>query len=93
MNETAMKGLLKIIKSMVPPETIKQAANTLLKSAIDFKNEIVLDEGETAAVSLIYEVDNVVYCCMACMNNDNQVVRFISVNKMDELIDNLLKKM
>jgi hypothetical protein len=95
VNDVIMKGMLKMLKNFVTPEQIKEAASGLIKSGIDFKNSIPLDadKGETAATAIFYEVNKVVYFAIAILNDENQILRFESVKLLDELIENLLKKL
>jgi len=95
MNDVVMKGMLKMVKNFVSPEQIKEAAKGLIKSGIDFKNSIPLDpdKGETFATAIFYEIDQVVYFAIAILNNENQILRFENVKPLDEVIDNLIKKL
>lgn len=95
MNETAMKGLVKLIKNIIPPETIKQATNKLIESAIEQRNEIILDPeaGETQIQAAFYEVAGETYFSVQILNDDNQVLRSQNVRPLDQLIDELLNNM
>jgi len=95
MNQVVVKGMFKMLKNFVTPEQIKEASKGLIKSAIDFKNSIPLDtdKGETAATGILYEVNEVIYFAIAILNDENQILRFENVKLLDELIDNLLKKL
>jgi hypothetical protein len=94
MNEVAVKGLLKVIKSVIPPETIKEAANSLIKSAIDYKNEVELkqENGEVNITAIAYEIEGVAYCGLGILNCQNHIVRFSHIQEVDQLIDNLIQK-
>lgn len=93
MNEVLMKGMLKMVKNFVTPEQIKEAAKGLIKSAIDFKNTIPLEPGETFVTGQIYEIDGVVFVAFATFNDENKILRFEYVKSLDEVIDNLIKKL
>lgn len=94
MNEVIMKGMLKMVKNFVSPEQIKEIAGSMIKSAIDFKNNIPLDaeRGETATTAIFYEINAQVYFALAILNEKDAIVRFENVKPLDELIDNLIKK-
>lgn len=95
MNEVVMKGMLKMVKNFVSPEQIKEATKGLIKSGIDFKNSIPLDpeKGETMTTALFYEIDQVVYFAIAILNDENHILRFENIQKLDEVIDHLIKKL
>lgn len=95
INPVVLKGLMKTLKSLIPPDQIKEAANSLITSAIDFKNEIPLDpdNGEIAVTGMIYEVDGLVYTAIAILNCQNHIVRFANVRPLNDVIENLIKKM
>ena len=95
MNDVILKGIIKMVKNFVTPEQIKEAANGLMKSAIDFKNGIPLDpeKGEAATTAIFYEIDDVIYFSIAILNTEDQVLRWENVKPLDELIDNLIKKL
>ena len=89
MNEAAMKGLLKLIKSVVPADAMQAAVFSLFKAAIDYKNEVPIepDKGEAASVLTLYEVNGVIYTAVAVLNSENKIVRFEKISPADELIE------
>lgn len=89
MNENTMKGLLKIIKSVVPADAMQAAVLSLFKAAIDYKNEVAIepDKGEAASVLTLYEVNDTIYTAVAVLNEQNQVVRFENIKPANELIE------
>ena len=95
MNDVILKGVIKMVKNFVTPEQIKEAAKGLMKSAIDFKNTIPLDteKGEAATTAIFYEIDDVIYFSIAILSAEDQVLRWENVKPLDELIDNLIKKL
>lgn len=95
MNEVVLKGMLKMVKNFVSPEQIKEAAKGLIKSGLEFKNSIQLDneKGETMTTAIFYEIDQVVYFAIAILNDENQILRFENIQKLDEVIDHLIKKL
>jgi hypothetical protein len=95
MNAILMNGMLKMLKNFVTPEQIKEAAKGLIKSGIDFKNSIQLDpeKGETGAAAIAYEVEGAVIISIIVLNDDMKILRFENVNPLDEVIDNLIKKL
>ena len=95
MNEVALKGMLKLVKNMISADQIKDAANSLVNTAIDFKNKVPLNQatGEVAVTGIVYELAGNVYCGLAILNCQNHIVRFENIRPLDEVIDNLIKKM
>lgn len=96
MNEVVMKGLLKMVKNFVSPEQIKEAANSLIKTAIDYKNagfSLDPEKGEVEATVILYEVEKVCFIGFAILNSENQITRFENVQPLDNLIDQLIQKL
>ena len=95
MNDVLMKGMLKMVKNFVSPEQIKEIAGSMIKSAIEYKNTLTLDaeRGETATTAIFYEINSQVYFALAILNEKDAIVRFENVKPLDELIDNLIKKL
>lgn len=95
MNEVALKGILKLLKTIVSPEQITQLAQSFIQMAIENKNSIVLDTeaGETGAGYFAYEVSGVSHFCIIVLNANNQVTRFEQVQQLDSLIENIIKKL
>jgi len=95
MNEVLMKGMLKMVKNFVTPEQIKEAAKGLIQSAIDFKNSIPLDpeKGETRSAAIAWESEGAVIVSIIILNDDMQILRFEYVNPLEDVIDNLIKKL
>jgi len=95
MNTVALKGMLKLVKNMISPDQIKEAANSLVNSAIDFKNGVPLDidNSEVAVTGIVYELAGTVYCGLAILNCQNHIVRFENIRPLDEVIENLIEKM
>ena len=94
MNEVAVKGLLKLVKTIITPDQVKDAANSLMKSAIDFKNEVEIDpeKGESQVIGITYESNNVIMTGIAVLNDQNQILRFENIRPLNEIVDNLIKK-
>lgn len=95
MNEVLMKGMFKMIKNIVSLEQIKEGAKGMIKSGIDFKNSILLDpeKGETKAAAIAWEDEGAVIVSIIILNDDMQILRFEYVNPLEEVIDNLIKKL
>jgi small nuclear ribonucleoprotein (snRNP)-like protein len=93
MNGTVIKGMLRTLKAMIPPEQIKEAANSMITEAINFKNNIPLTDGEREVVGVLYEVDNHVYCGVAVLDSNNHITRFENIRRFDEVVENLINKM
>jgi hypothetical protein len=95
INEVALKGMLKVVKNMVSPEQIKEAARHFVQMGIDYKNSVPLNPvaGEVQATAIIYEVSGVVYIAIAVFDSTNRVTRFEKVTPLDELTDHLLKQL
>ena len=95
MNELVLKGLLKTVKNFLPPETVKDAANALIKTAIDFKNQIILNDDleERKATGIIYEEEGIIFLAIAVFDKDTKVTRFEHVQELNQVIDNLIKKL
>jgi hypothetical protein len=89
-----MKGMLKMVKNFVSPEQIKEAASSLIRSAIDFKKTVQLDPetGETTVTAIFYEINAQVYFAIAIMDDTDHILRFENVQPLDTMIDNLIKK-
>ena len=95
MNEIVLKGLLKTVKNFLPPASIKEAANALIKTAVDFKNQIEIntEAGEVTAAGIVYEQNQVIYLAIAVFDNENKITRFEHVQELNQVIDNLIKKL
>lgn len=95
MNEIVLKGLLKTVKNFLPPASIKDAAAALIKTAIEYKNQIQLNPaaGETTAAGIIYEQDNFLYLSIAVFDADNRITRFENIQELNQVIDTLIKKL
>jgi hypothetical protein len=94
MNEQLLKSALKIIKPLLPADSINALISDLIKSAIDYKNKIVLDTeaGEVEVIGVIYEVGGQVYTAIAVITATNQITRFEQVKPLSEIINQFLKK-
>lgn len=93
MNEVALKGLVKIVKSIISPAQIHEAANSILKSAIDFKDQIELKKNETQVAGIIYEIGSDVYAGVAVLDSDNKITRVENIKPFNEIISDLINKM
>lgn len=95
MNEVALKGILKLLKTMVSPEQIQEIAQSFLRAGIDYKNSFPVDNeaGEVEACFLAYEVGGVGYYCIAFLNKENKITRFEEVRQFNDLVENLIKKL
>ncbi len=89
-----MKAALKMLKSFISPDQLNAIANELIKDALAYKNNIVLnpETGEVEAAAFIYEVEKNVFVSVVTLNNENKIIRFDTVKPLNELIDELLKK-
>ena len=65
--------MVKLVKNMISPDQIKEAANSLVNSAIDFKDKVPLNQknGEVAVTGIVYELAGEVYCGLAVLNCQN----------------------
>lgn len=95
MNEIVFKGLLKTVKNFLPPASIKEAGDALIKTAVDFKNKIEIntDAGEVTAAGIVYEQNQVIYLAIAVFDNENKITRFEHVQELNQVINNLIKKL
>ena len=84
-----------MLKNFITPDQVKESTRGLIEQAIGFKSKIPLNcnEGETDAAGMIYEVSGIVYFAVAILDNDNRIVRFEEVTPIDELIENIIKKL
>ena len=88
-----LNSLAKMVKTMLPPDAISDAASSIVQSAIDYKNSLPLQPGEVAAIAVAYEVEGVAYAGVAFVDDDNKLVRFENVKPVGELVTELIKKM
>lgn len=90
-----MKAALKMLKNFISPAQIKQAASSLIESAIDYKSKIKLnpEEDETEVIAIFYEVSGKIYFSLAIINFDNKILRFEETRLFDELIDEFIKNL
>jgi hypothetical protein len=93
MNAVVLKGALKMLKNFISPDQIKEAARGMMADVIDYKNKIQLNEGETEVTAIFYEVKGLIYFSMAIIDKDNKIVRFEQTRLLDEVIDELIKKL
>jgi hypothetical protein len=95
MNEQLMKGLLKMVKTMISPDQMKSAVSSLVQMGIDYKNAIPLnpEAGECQAAAMIYEIEGVAMVCIAILNSDDKIVRTEAVKTLDEIADTIIKKL
>jgi len=95
MNDIVMKGMLKMVKNFVTPDQIKSAAGSLIKSAMEYKSQIVLDPeaGETGVIAILYEFEAVAYVGLAIVNDENHMLRFESLRPLDALIETFINKL
>lgn len=84
---------LKMIKSFIGPEQIKEISADLLQKAIEEKNKINLDvlNDEADAVAIFYEVGGVAYFSIAILSPENNIVRFENTQEISVLIDSLIQ--
>jgi hypothetical protein len=94
MNEVLMKGALKMVKNFISAEQIKEAATSLIRMAVDYKETVPMDaeKGEHQVIAIFYQECDSVNFALAIINEDNQMLRFEQVKPLDELIDSLIQK-
>lgn len=86
---------LKMIKSFITPEQIKEITADILAKAIDEKNKINLDplNDEADAAAIFYEVKGVPYFSIAILSTENNIVRFEGTRELSGLIDSLIQNL
>jgi len=86
---------LKMIKSFISPEQIKEMTADILKKAIEEKNKINLDmfNDEADAVAIFYEVGGVAYFSIAILSPENNIIRFEQTRELSYLIDSLIQNL
>ena len=84
---------LKMIKSLISPEQIREITNELLLKAIEEKNKINLDvlNDEADAVAIFYEVGGVAHFSIAILSPDLQIIRFENTREVHSLVETLIK--
>jgi hypothetical protein len=94
-NDILMRGAFKMLKNVISPEQIKEAATGLIQKAIDYKSKIVLnaDAHEAETVAMFYEVKGKVYFTVAILDKDNKITRFENTSLLENLLDQLIKQM
>lgn len=94
MNEVLMKSALKMVKNFDLTEQIKEAATSLIKTAIAYKDTIPLDvtKGEHQVIAIFYQQGDSVNFALAIIDDDDQMLRFEQVKPLGELIDLLIQK-
>lgn len=95
-NPVVMKGLLKMVKTFVSPDQIKEALTSLIKNAIVYKNTaypLDSEKGEVEVAGIVYEVDKVPYVGIIFLNNENKITRFENVQTLDGLVNQLIQKL
>jgi hypothetical protein len=95
MNDVLLKGALRMLKSFISPEQMKQMALSLLKLAIDYKNSIPLDvsTGETQVAAIAWEHNEVIFTSVVFLNSEDTIIRYDQVKRADELIETLISKL
>lgn len=95
INDVVFKGLMKMVKNFISPAQIKEAANSLMKSAIDFKNKVETDpaKGEAQVIAIFYEVEGVIYFGISILDSEDKILRTENKQPLDSLIDNLIQKL
>ena len=84
---------LKMIKTFITPEQIKEITADLMKKAIDEKNKIYLDplNNEADAVAIFYEIGGKIIFSIAILSPGNNIIRFENTQAVEDLIDKIIK--
>src|ERR1035437_4546817 len=95
-NPVVMKGLLKMVKNFISPNQLKEAVNSMIKTAINYKDtaiELDPERNEVEAAVILYEVEKVTYIGFIVLNSENHITRFEKVQTLDSLVDQLIQKL
>jgi hypothetical protein len=83
---------LKMIKTLISPEQIREITADLLAKAIEEKNKIELDSlnNEADAVAIFYEMAGQAHFAIAILSPEEQIIRFENVQTVAALVETLI---
>lgn len=85
--------MLKMAIDLIGPEQISEMIQGLLAKAIEHKQTVELQQGETDCIGLLYEKDSTIYFAMVGFNNTtDQVTRYIEHYSVTDLANKLISK-
>lgn len=93
INPVVLSGILKTVKTFIPPDMVAAAAGSFIQQAIDYKNTLPLEEGEATAIAVAYEVNGEAYYGFAFIDDANNIKRFEQIKPVKTLVADLIKKM
>lgn len=82
---------LKMMKTFISPEQIEEITTDLLNTAIQAKENVVLNDGEAEVVAMFYEIEGEVVFTVAILNEQNTIVRFENTQKVKDLVQVIIK--
>ena len=77
---------------MVSPEQMTAALKDILKDAIIYKNSIPLKPGEDEINLILFETGGEIYATFAALDPDNRITRQVEIYKLDQVVENFIKK-
>lgn len=86
---------LKMIKSFISPDQLREITADLLKRAIEEKDKINLDvlNNEADACAIFYEVGGKAYFSIAILSPENNILRFENTQEVSFLIETMIKNL
>jgi hypothetical protein len=95
MNEVLLKGALKMLKNFITPDQIKQAAQSMMQKAIDYKNGLQMDTaaGETQIAAMQWEHKGEIFTSIVFLDSEDKILRYDQVKRVDEIVETLISKL
>lgn len=86
---------LKMIKSFISPQQLREITADLITKAIEEKNKINLDtlNDEAEACAIFYEIGGVAYFSIAILSPENNIIRFENTQELSSLIETLINNL
>jgi len=91
MNDLIKKHALKTALNLIGEDTVVNGITEILNRAIEKKQSMTLDEGETDTIAIAYEQSGRVYGAIATVNENRQIIRIIEPKEIEKLALQLLK--